>query len=329
MASGNKSGMEVNPAMNRVNFYTGAGIDRVSPLRRDADWIANRLASPNARVLPVWREKNFVSFLDQGGKTPEIAWLNASDAASLANDVEAFVLLGEKEGIPYFAVDLSHLDEPETAVPHGTFVGLRDVGGALGQSEGALLSYAKGLFHWHDRNPYCARCGNATKAIDAGHVRRCTNTVCATSHFPRTDPAVIMLIHLNDRCVLAHNRRNPLPMYSTLAGFVEPGESLEEAVAREVLEEVNITVKVRDVHYLASQPWPFPSSLMLGFHATASNTEICCNPEELLDARWFGAKEIMAFKEWDSAVDDEPRLPRRDSIARWLLQSWLDGLDLS
>ena len=99
MASGNKSGMEVNPGMNRVNFYTGAGIDRVSPLRRDADWIANRLASPNARVLPVWREKNIVSFLDQGGKTPEIAWLNASDAASLANDVEAFVLLGEKEGI--------------------------------------------------------------------------------------------------------------------------------------------------------------------------------------------------------------------------------------
>ena len=318
MASGNKSGMEVNPAMNRVNFYTGAGIDRVSPLRRDADWIANRLASPNARVLPVWREKNFVSFLDQGGKTPEIAWLNASDAASLANDVEAFVLLGEKEGIPYFAVDLSHLDEPETAVPHGTFVGLRDVGGALGQSEGALLSYAKGLFHWHDRNPYCARCGNATKAIDAGHVRSCTNTVCATSHFPRTDPAVIMLIHLNDRCVLAHNRRNPLPMYSTLAGFVEPGESLEEAVAREVHEEVGIHVD--RVRYHSSPPWPFPGNIMLGFHAEAKSTEIVIEEEELVEARWFERSEII------NAAENGLKLSRSESISRRLIDDWASGV---
>ena len=303
--------------MNRVNFYAGADIDRVSPLRRDADWIAKQLASPDARVLPVWRAKNFVSFLDQGGETPEIAWLSAGDAEALTEVVEAFVLLGEKDGIPYFAIDLSHLDEPEAAVPHGTFVGLRDVGGTLGQSEGALLSYAKGLFHWHDRHPFCARCGSATKATDAGHVRVCTNPDCRASHFPRTDPAVIMLVHRGDQCVLAHNRRNPLPMFSTLAGFVEPGESLEEAVAREVYEEVGI--HVGRVRYHSSQPWPFPGNIMLGFHAEAESTDIAIEEAELVEARWFDRTEIA------NAAETGLKLSRSESISRRLIDDWVSG----
>ena len=124
--------MGAEQKMNRVNFYAGADMDRVSPLRRDGDWITDQLASPEARVLPVWREKNFVSFLDQGAESFEIAWLTVGDASALANGGDPFVLLGEKNGIPYFAIDLSHLDEPEAAALHGTFVGLRDVGGALG-----------------------------------------------------------------------------------------------------------------------------------------------------------------------------------------------------
>lgn len=309
--------MGAEQKMDRVNFYAGADMDRVSPLRRDVDWITDQLASPEARVLPVWREKNFVSFLDQGAKSLEIAWLTVGDASALAKCGDPFVLLGEKNGIPYFAIDLSHLDEPEAAVLHGTFVGLRDVGGALAQSEGALLSYAKGLFHWHDRNPFCARCGSATLSTSAGHVRLCTNADCKTSHFPRTDPAVIMLVHRGDRCVLAHNRRNHLPMYSTLAGFVEPGESLEEAVAREVHEEVGI--RVGRVRYHSSQPWPFPGNIMLGFHAEAESTEIAIEEEELVEARWFERAEIA------NAAETGLKLSRSESISRRLIDDWVSG----
>ena len=303
--------------MNRKNFYSGADIDRASPLRRDSAWIEECMASPKTRVLPLWREKNFISFLDQGEETPKVAWLSVAAASQLANGPNPFLLLGEKDGIPYFAIDLSHIEDPESVVANGTFVGLRDVGGALGQSEGALLSYAKGLIHWHDRHPFCARCGSATEATDAGHVRVCVDADCKTSHFPRTDPAVIMLVHKGDRCILAHNRRNPLPMYSTLAGFVEPGESLEEAVAREVLEEVGI--HVGRVRYHSSQPWPFPGNIMLGFHAEAINTEITIEEEELNEARWFEREDIA------DAAQTGLKLSRSESISRRLIDDWVTG----
>ncbi len=317
MPNNSEFGMGVEPDMNRINFYAGADIDRVSPLRRDASWIADRLESPRARVLPMWRDKNFISFLDQGDETPEIAWLSVAAASELANDEATLILLGEKDGAPYFAIDLSHIEDPETVVSHGTFVGLRDVGGGLGQSEGALLSYAKGLIHWHDRHPFCARCGSATDTTDAGHVRVCVNPDCKVSHFPRTDPAVIMLVHKGDRCILAHNRRNPRPMYSTLAGFVEPGESLEEAVAREVLEEVGI--QVGRVRYHSSQPWPFPGNIMLGFHAEAVSTDIEIEEAEISEARWFERAEIA------NASETGLKLSRSESISRRLIDDWVAG----
>lgn len=303
--------------MNRTNFYAGADIDRVSPLRRDAEWIATQRAAPEARVLPLWREKNFVSFLDKGNEKPEIAWMSVPEALALAPNDSALLLLGDRDGTPYFAIDLSHIENPETSVPQGTFVGLRDVGGALGQAEGALLSYAKGLIHWHDRHPFCGRCGSATNATDAGHVRQCVNPECKASHFPRTDPAVIMLVHQGDRCVLAHNKRNPQPMYSTLAGFVEPGESLEEAVAREVMEEVGI--KVGRVRYHSSQPWPFPGNIMLGFHAEAESTNITVEEAELAEARWFARSDIA------NAATTGLKLSRTESISRRLIDDWVAG----
>lgn len=303
--------------MKKTNFYAGADIDRVSPLRRDAEWIAAQRAAPEARVLPLWREKNFVSFLDKGGETPEIAWMSVPDAMALAPDDSALLLLGDRDGTPYFAIDLSHIEDPQSEVPHGTFVGLRDVGGALGQAEGALLSYAKGLIHWHDRHPFCGRCGSATNAVDAGHVRQCVNPDCKASHFPRTDPAVIMLVHQGDRCVLGHNKRNPQPMYSTLAGFVEPGESLEEAVAREVMEEVGI--RVGRVRYHSSQPWPFPGNIMLGFHAEAESTDITVEEAELAEARWFDRSDIV------NAAATGLKLSRTESISRRLIDDWVSG----
>ena len=300
-----------------MNFYSGANIDRAGPLRRDTTWVDERLTSDRARVLPVWREKNFVVLANEDGSAPQIASISIDMATALAEGSPSFLFLGEKEGTPFFTIDLSHLDEPPVpSSADGVFVGLRDVGGTMDRADGALLSYAKGLIHWHERHSFCARCGSLSEARDAGHVRVCVNPDCNTSHFPRTDPAVIMLVHRGDRCVLAHNRRNPLPMFSTLAGFVEPGESLEEAVAREVLEEVGI--RVGNVRYHSSQPWPFPGNIMLGFHAEAESTEITVEEAELVEARWFERDDII------NAAESDLKLSRPESISRRLIDDWVN-----
>lgn len=305
--------------MMQGNYYTGAKVDRAGPLRPDADWLKARLESPDARVVPVWREKNFIAFEARGERRPRMAWLGVAAAAALSEGVDALMLLGERDGIAYFTADFSHIEDPAAApaLSHGVFTGLRDVGVQLEQADGALLSYAKGLIHWHERHPFCARCGSPSRAKDAGHVRVCVNPECGTTHFPRTDPAVIMLVHRGERCVLAHNRRNPNKMYSTLAGFVEPGESIEEAVAREVLEEVGIVVGA--VRYHSSQPWPFPGNIMLGFHAEAESTEIVIQESELVEARWFARDEIR------DAERHGLRLSRSESISRRLIEDWMNG----
>ena len=299
------------------NVYSGAGVDRAGPLRPDTDWVQGRASSPDARILPVWRDKCLVTFAEGSQDEPRMASISIEDATALSDGEPELILLGERSGISYFVIDLSHMQDPSTSplLAHGTFVGLRDVGGMMDRADGALLAYAKGLVHWHERHPYCSRCGSASVAKDAGHVRVCINPDCKASHFPRTDPAVIMLVHMGDRCVLAHNRRNPQKMYSTLAGFVEPGESLEEAVAREVEEEVGITVG--HVRYHSSQPWPFPGNIMLGFHAEAVSTDIVVQESELVEARWFEKQEIL------NAEKHGLRLSRPESISRRLIDDWM------
>ena len=186
-----------------------------------------------------------------------------------------------------------------------------------------MLAYARAILHWHRQHRFCGVCGQPTRSEIAGHVRRCT--ACNVEHFPRTDPAVIMLVEHGDRCLLARQSRWPPGMVSTLAGFVEPGESLEEAVTREVREESAIVVG--DVRYMGSQPWPFPCSIMLGFRATAVSTEIHLDREELAHAQWFTREEIARFKEIDFSRFEAPEpgnwmLPPHDSIARWLIDGW-------
>ncbi len=193
---------------------------------------------------------------------------------------------------------------------------MRRVGPLLPRHEGALLAYARGIAYWHERHRFCGVCGAPTQSAEGGHVRRCTGPACGTTHFPRTDPAVIMLVHDGERCLLGRKPGWPAGMHSTLAGFVEPGESLEEAVAREVFEEAGI--RVDDVTYHSSQPWPFPASLMLGFHARARTLEITVDPEELEHAAWFERSFLLARQD-----DDTLRLPRRDFIARRLVEDWL------
>jgi NAD+ diphosphatase len=231
------------------------------------------------------------------------------------------VLLGIVEERAIFAVDLSHCEAPLDAIAATgafDFTDLRRVGPLLPRTEGALLAYARGIAYWHERHRFCGVCGAPTRSEEGGHVRRCTNGACEATHFPRTDPAVIMLVHDGERCLLGRKAEWPKGMHSTLAGFVEPGESLEEAVAREVFEETGI--EVEEVTYHSSQPWPFPASLMLGFHARARTRTITIDADELEHAAWYERADLLARED-----DDTLRLPRRDSIARRLVEDWLRG----
>jgi NAD+ diphosphatase len=194
--------------------------------------------------------------------------------------------------------------------------------------EAALMAYARGILYWHRHHTYCGTCGQETKSKNGGHRRYCTNSDCGRETYPRTDPAVIMLVEHRPKngappqCLLGrHRRRLPPNVYSTLAGFVEPGESLEDTVAREVFEEVGI--RINQAIYQGSQPWPFPSSIMLGFRAQAVSTTVQLDEDELEGARWFTAEEVATFGEWG----DETApfcLPRKDSIARFLVDTWVE-----
>lgn len=299
-------------------FYTGAGLDRVDARRGDAAWIAARRADPHCRVLPVWRDRNLFAAQAE----PCLGWLDGAAAqAVLARAAEA-VLLGLDGEVAYFAADLSALEEAEAAAlcNGARFADLRQAGAAMAGRDAALLAHARGMAHWHRRHRFCGVCGSPTKASEAGHMRACTNPACAQPHFPRTDPAVIMLVTRpgpdGGSCLLAHKAGFLPGMYSTLAGFVEPGESLEEAVAREVMEETGVAVA--DVAYRASQPWPFPGAIMLGFRAVAVTEAITVDPGELVDAFWFSRADIARMPETGK------RLPRPDSIALWLIREWLE-----
>ena len=299
----------------RPNFYASAAVDRLGHLRRDEQWIAQRLADPATRILPVWRTHNLVI----AGTAPSAAWLSAERAVSLLGEVREVAFLGFHESIAHFAIEVSHLEDPTpiaSLAEAASFADLRTVGPLLDRDQGALLAYARGLMHWHGRHRFCGVCGHPTESQEAGHVRRCTNEACGASHFPRTDPAVIMLVHDGDRVVLGRQKIWPPGMHSVLAGFVEPGESLEDAVRREVAEEVGLALA--EVTYHSSQPWPFPSSIMLGFTARAATTEMTLATDEIETARWYTRAELRASPE-----NEVFRLPRRDSIARRLVEDWL------
>ncbi len=251
-----------------------------------------------------------------GGDQPAAVWLAPGEAATRAIPASEAIFLGLDGDVPYFAVDLSGPGAEPGAETRGVFTDLRAVGPLLARREGAILAYARGLVLWHRRHRFCSLCAQATRSAEAGHLRTCINPDCRADHFPRTDPAVIMLVHDSERCVLGRQTAWPEGMHSTLAGFVEPGESLEEAVAREVREEVGI--EVCEVVYHASQPWPFPASLMLGFHARSGHGPLKVDQHELAAARWYSRAELMASPE-----DQTFRLPRRDSIARRLVDAWI------
>ena len=299
---------------SRPNPYTGSPLDRAGALRDDEAWIATRLADPASLLVPVWRSQTLFQGLESG--RPEAVFLTgeAASALRMAGGPWAFLgLMGEQA---VFAVDVSGVEDPLPLLSEtiGRFADLRLIGPGLPDKDAAILAHARGLMHWRNRHRFCGNCGGPCTVRSAGHAYACTQ--CGAQHFPRTDPAVIMLVHRADRVLLGHSQRFPKSnMYSTLAGFVEPGESLEEAVAREVLEESD--VRVGAVLYHSSQPWPFPSSIMLGFYAEGLTEAITIDPTELRDARWFTRSELQAPDAHGFT------LPRRDSIARRLIEDWM------
>ncbi|MGW4961554.1 NAD(+) diphosphatase [Nonomuraea sp. NPDC004186] len=299
-------------------------IDRSSALRANEQWLEQAWTDPSTRVLVIDDGHTLVR---RSGDAVQAVLYAPADAPPGER-----YLLGVEDGVAYFAVAAPLPSGPGRDVngrvtvpmslrdtPEGEPVaaGLRQVGGLLGDRDAGLLVYAVALEAWHTTHEYCPRCGTRTDVRAGGHIRVCPQD--GSQHFPRVDPAVIMLVRdEDDRCLLARGPQWPEGRLSILAGFVEPGESLEHAVAREVAEEVGVTV-VRP-RYLGSQPWPFPRSLMLGFFAEAISTELTPDAEEIAEARWFSREELARALE-----SGELRLPPPVSIARRLIETWYGG----
>lgn len=295
-------------------FYATPELDRMALMRTDSRWVEDRKESGDSGFLLVHDTRNL--FLKEGEKYLP-AFLQFDQLSAQIEDCPS-AYLGRSEDRDIFVFDVTKLPEEKVLLDVGAnycFEDLRRAGPLHHKIEAAQMAYGRALMFWHARHLFCGACGSETESREAGHVRKCLNPTCALEHFPRTDPAVIMLVCNEDKCLLAHSKRLKAGMYSTLAGFVEPGETLEQAVQREVMEEAGI--RVADVVYAGSQPWPFPTSLMIGFYAEAETTVISLEDDELLDAQWFSREDLRNFKKTGRF------LPSRDSIARNLIEKWL------
>ena len=308
-------------------YYRELNLDRASVARKDQGWLEQQWTRQECRVLVLRNDKSLMYRDEHAAGTPDVVHLAQAEIRNLVSELNQPVFLGLDHQGPLFALDISSYpdDALEDYVGDNEFIDLRDVGWLLDPQQAAQLAYARGLVFWNRHHLYCGVCGSSTLSESGGHMRRCSNQDCARLHFPRTDPAVIMLVEdrsdpQQPRCLLARNSRFPSRMMSTLAGFVDPLESLEETVVREVYEECGI--RVGQVEYQASQPWPFPSSIMLGFRAQALTCDIKVDGVEIEEAYWFGAGQLEEFGEWGDEGDNFC-LPRRDSIARYLVESWM------
>jgi len=297
-----------------LTFASNAGdLDRAAHLRGRA---AELLAGPSARLLPQWNEKPLIA---TGGAGPALGWV-ASAPGLVAAAAEAPVFLGRFRGMDCFTAEFPSPEEDGAAARFGEglkFIDLRSVAGQLDRAEAAVAATAKGVIGWHRIHPFCARCGQPSAPAEGGWQRRCT--ACNAQHFPRTDPVVIMLVTRGDKVLLGRQRIWPPGLYSLLAGFMEPGETIADAVRRETFEETS--VRVGRVGFLASQPWPFPASLMLGCWAEALSGEIVIDAE-IEDARWVSRAEVAMALE---GTHPHFASPRKDAIARWILTAWVEG----
>jgi len=312
--------------------FGGSGLDRAAELRGDPAALTALLARDDARVLPLWRGKPLL------GEERGLGWV-APDHAVLSDAAEAPLFMGRDETGPRFCADISAFRPQEAELPQPgaffdpseqrhpdlpddwRFAELRGVMADLTAREAELAATARAILGWHRSHRFCSACGKPSDLVQGGWQRRCPD--CGTNHFPRTDPVVIMLVLRGNKLLLGRSPGWPEGMFSALAGFVEPGETMEAAVRREVAEKTGI--RIGRVRYLASQPWPYPSSLMLGCAGEAENEAITLDPNELDDARWFTREEVA-----DIVAGRHPEIspPRRGAIAGFLVRAWLaDRLD--
>ena len=311
--------------MVSTNSNTFAGLslilDRVSEHRDLADWVAAKAASPDARYILI--DLIGDAFLQRDEEA--LRWLSADERKRLLPNASCS-LLGIANDSPYFMLllDDTHDAAALESALHARRMGLREAGLLLPADDAAFFAYAKGLAHWQRETRFCAFCGSPVQLVSSGHRMQCTNPSCGRLHFPRTDTAIIVIVEYQGACLLGRQAVWPPGRYSTLAGFIEPGEALEDAVRREVAEESGVIVG--NVHYHSSQPWPMPQSLMVGFTATALSTDIRLRDGELEDARWFTPEQIV-----DGLADGSLGTPTKLSVSYQLLAHWLReraGLDL-
>ena len=284
--------------------FAGNPLDRAGLERADPAWLAAQKSA--GLFLPFSQNRPLV----RADRVVFLGW-RAEWETCLC------IFLGLDGAQPFFAVDLDGVSEPELG--EGTFSEMRAAAFVLPARDTAIAGQAKALLDWHKRHGFCPNCGHATELMDGGYRRLCP--ACSAEHFPRTDPVVIMLPLLGDRCLVGRNKRFPPGFYSAFAGFVEPGESMEEAVRRELMEEVNL--KVVGVRYHATQPWPFPSSLMLGCYADAQAADFRTDGHEIEDARWLTKDEVRA--RLANKIEDAMKLPMAIAIAHHLIRDWVNA----
>jgi NAD+ diphosphatase len=292
------------------NVFAGNYLDRVAHLRKDAAFLSSALRDPAAAIVPVWQSRSLVRRTESGSGA---VLLESMHAIRGALDDAELILLGQFRGRVVFAAELGS-EQPPDLRSDGEFQDLRIAGAFLPHDEAGLLAYARAMVLWRRRHRYCGTCGAPNVPASAGHVMTCSRTGCGEQQFPRLDPAIIVLVTDGERALLGRQASWPPGRFSTIAGFVEPGESFEDAVIREVAEET--AVVVRECGYHSSQPWPFPSSLMIGFTAVAEPGCVPKADEELEDVRWFTREEIAG---------GFPGLPPPQSVSYRLIEDWYDA----
>ena len=297
------------------HVYSGNPLDRGERERRNEEWIAAKSKDPKSKFLPMWELNVLISNGPQHG----LGWLHFDDLSRLGINTAA-IFLGLAEEEAYFAVDISKEAGAVRELQETSDWRFEDARAAtefLSGSDSGIVAQARAQVNWHNRNGFCSICGHATVVKRGGQVRQCSK--CDTEHYPRTDPVVITVVSDKDRCLLGQSRGrlSRTNMYSALAGFMDQGETIEEAVAREVMEEAGITVE--NIRYHSSQPWPFPSSLMIGCHADAVTTDIRMDKVEMADVSWFHREEVLLALEGKSEI---LAVPGPIAIAYHLIKAW-------
>jgi NAD+ diphosphatase len=301
--------------MQESNIFAGPYLDRAGHLRQDPAWFAAALTDERSRAIPVWNSRNLIAAGDHSAAadSPRAVYLQLSQIPAERHNTEDLILLGRLGDTSFFTYEIESV-EPPPLPPGSRFEDLRLVASVLPMEEAGLLGYARAIISWRRRHRFCGTCGAKTVPGKNGHVLVCSDPSCRSEQFPRIDPAIIVLVSDGERALLGRQAAWPIGRYSTIAGFVEPGESLEDAVAREVFEETGI--EVDRINYHSSQPWPFPASLMLGFTARAVTTEVHLRDQELEDARWFTRADLAS---------GTPLVPPNVSISFRLIEHWFNA----